>query len=379
MSAGPAPDAPPLSAATARGLATLALAAVVYASLYPFEAWRSEVPQVQAWLLAPWPRYWTAMDLWVNWLGYVPLGMALALAFMRERVSWSRVLLATLGASVLSAALESLQSLMVHRVASNLDWAFNTLGAGVGAVLVHWGLRSPWRRQWLDWRRQHLLAGAGLFLSVLLFWLLLLPLPAVLPFAVGRLPPEVWAVWQAQVGAWLRWAFEALGAAHGAWPWRWAEWPLFGQVVALSLLLLTPMALLRWVWAQPVARALAAWLLLGLAVLVPTCAHLLMYGLDHAGDWLLPPVVGALGVAAVLAPLWVNLPQRVLGGLALVLALVQWGLVNALAETSVWALQWQSFEQGRFVRWYGLLTWWSVLWPGAVFALLLRVFFLSRR
>jgi len=47
---------------------------IVYASLYPFNGWRSQGIEPWAFLWAPWPRYWTGFDIASNLVGYVPLG-----------------------------------------------------------------------------------------------------------------------------------------------------------------------------------------------------------------------------------------------------------------------------------------------------------------
>ena len=354
---------------TALAFATLAIAAVVYASLYPFEGWRRDSPGISDWLFAPWPRYWTGLDLWVNGLGYVPLGAVFVLVLARQGGGRWRAALAVGVASALSLILESVQSLMVHRVASNLDWALNSLGAAVGVVLMDGCLRSAWLQRWASWRQAHLSAGAGLVSLVLGVWLLLLPLPLFVPFAVGRLPPEwidlFWRVFPADLG-------DKLGVP-GALPMPWAQLDERIQVAVVALLLLTPTALLRFAWRQRLARVWAAWCLLACAVWVPTIAHVLTYGWTHAGDWLLPPVIWALVWVAALVPVLMVLPRVwVLVLLALGLP-AQWLVVNLLAETGYWSMHWQAFAQGRFVRWYGLLGWLAVAWPLLATAVLLRI------
>jgi hypothetical protein len=50
-------------------LAGIYAALIVYASLYPFEQWRSQGVDWTAFLLAPWPKYWTGFDVLSNVLG----------------------------------------------------------------------------------------------------------------------------------------------------------------------------------------------------------------------------------------------------------------------------------------------------------------------
>ena len=51
-------------------LALVYMGLIVYASLYPFTDWRDLGLAPWAYLIAPWPRYWTGFDLVSNVLGY---------------------------------------------------------------------------------------------------------------------------------------------------------------------------------------------------------------------------------------------------------------------------------------------------------------------
>lgn len=57
---------------------------VAYASLYPFEGWQwpKGVDWQSAWQL-PWPRWRDRADEWFNFLGYVPVGLAVTVALLR--------------------------------------------------------------------------------------------------------------------------------------------------------------------------------------------------------------------------------------------------------------------------------------------------------
>ena len=84
-----------LSLATPLALCWLAL--IVHASLYPFSGWRSQDVSPWAYLSAPWSPYWSGFDVWVNVVGYLPLGFLLALALLRSgrrRLAWLAGLLA---------------------------------------------------------------------------------------------------------------------------------------------------------------------------------------------------------------------------------------------------------------------------------------------
>ena len=106
-------------------LALIYAVLVVYASLYPFDGWRNQGIAPWAFLASPLPKYWTGFDVAANVAGYVPLGVLLALSAMRRGggTQVRAVLLATSAALALSLAMETLQSYLPVRVASNVDLA----------------------------------------------------------------------------------------------------------------------------------------------------------------------------------------------------------------------------------------------------------------
>ena len=108
---------------------------IIYASLYPFADWRDPALSIFYFVSAAWPRYWTAFDLATNMAAYVPLGFLLALSLEAATRRWVAALAAILLASFLSFSMESLQTWLPSRVASNVDWACNSFGAALGALL----------------------------------------------------------------------------------------------------------------------------------------------------------------------------------------------------------------------------------------------------
>ena len=70
-------------------LALIYAVLIVYASMYPFVQWSDTGVMPWAYLLAPFPRYWTGFDVAINVAGYVPLGGLLALATLRSRAGRS--------------------------------------------------------------------------------------------------------------------------------------------------------------------------------------------------------------------------------------------------------------------------------------------------
>ncbi len=114
------------------GLAYLLV--VVYASLQPFQGWRLPPPEIAGFLAAPWPRYITSQDIFVNVAAYVPLGFLLSVGFGARYGAGRGVLAATFCAAALSLALETLQVFLPSRIASNVDLLNNSVGALIGAM-----------------------------------------------------------------------------------------------------------------------------------------------------------------------------------------------------------------------------------------------------
>lgn len=122
----------------ARTLAIAYAVLVVYACLHPLNGWRDSGLPLLDYLWAPWPKYFILADFLFNIAGYLPLGF-LAVAALPERASaLQRVLWVTLAASLLSLGLETTQNFLPRRIASNLDFGGNVVGALLGALL---GLR----------------------------------------------------------------------------------------------------------------------------------------------------------------------------------------------------------------------------------------------
>ena len=121
---------------TAWSFAAFFAALIVYASLYPFEGWRNQGLMPWEFLSESWPRYWTAFDLFSNWLAYVPLGFCLGLGWLRSRGGAAWLWVGWLAMAALSLTLEGVQTYLPMRVASWVDWLFNTLGGGSGLLLA---------------------------------------------------------------------------------------------------------------------------------------------------------------------------------------------------------------------------------------------------
>jgi VanZ family protein len=345
-------------------LALILVCLVVYASLYPFNEWRDQGISPLRFLSAPLPQYWTGFDVAINVLGYAPLGFLLALAALRSRrVSWA-ITVAVLASALLSLGMEALQSYLPSRVPSNVDLALNTLGAWLGAccawVLQVTGVVDHWSRFRARWFAQDA-RGA---LVLLLLWPPALLFPASVPLGLGQVFERLES---------------ALAEALENTPFL--EWlpvrdvelqPLVpvAQLLCVALGALIPCLLgycvirLRW------QRAAFAAAMLGAGIAASALSAALSYGPGHAWAWLDEPVQVGLELAALLAVLLLMLPRRAAATLALLALAVQLTLLNQAPSDPYFAQTLQTWEQGRFIRFHGVVQWLGWLWPYAALAYL---------
>jgi len=365
------PD-PHKSAALPLALAYAAL--IVYASLYPFSEWRDQGIAPWAYLAAPWPKYWTGFDLGVNVVGYVPLGFLAALAVLRTRPGSGglpAVLRATLAGGAISLAMETLQSYLPSRIPSNVDLGLNTSGALLGAVLAavlervgavaHWGrTRSQW---FVDDAR------GGLVLLAL--WPVALLFPAAVTFGLGQ-------VFERLEGALSEWL---LDTPFIDWlPVRQFELePLVPGVEMICVMLgaLVPCLLGFMVTREVPRRAvlLPGTLLAG--ALASGLSAALSYGPDHAWAWLSAPVQLGMAGAVIVGTLLLGARRRLCAALLLLALVLHLSLLNQAPESAYFAQTLATWEQGRFIRFHGLVQWLGWLWPFATLGYVLTV--LSRR
>ena len=335
---------------------------IVYASLYPFSEWRNQGISPLRFLTAPLPRYWTGFDVGVNLLGYAPLGFLLASSVLRSRRAHWAVSLAVLGAGLLSLTLETLQSYLPSRVASNADLALNTLGAWLGAVGA-WALeRTSVVNRWSRLRARWFAPDARGALVLLLLWPLALLFPAAVPMGLGQVFERLESALTDVLAdtPFLEWL-----------PVRDVELqPLvpLAELICVALGALIPCLLgysvIRRLWQR--ATFSSAALVCGLAASALSAA--LSYGPEHAWAWLDAPVQAGLGLAAVLAALLLAVPRRAAAALTLLALALHLGLLNQAPADPYFAQTLQIWEQGRFIHFYGLVQWLGWLWPYAALA-----------
>ncbi len=344
---------------TAWPLALAMICLIVYASLYPFAQWRDQNISPFRFLSAPLPQYWTGFDVAANLLGYAPLGFLLALSALRSRrVRWA-VTAAVAVAAVLSLAMETLQSYLPSRIPSNLDLALNATGAWLGACFA-WVLeRAGVVDRWSRFRARWFTTEARGALVLLALWPVALLFPAAVPLGLGQVFERLEA---------------ALADALANTPFL--EWmpvrdvelqPLvpIAEVVCVALGLLVPCLL-----AYCVVRTLPQRLAFALAIVLAgigasALSAALSYGPDHAWAWLDLPVQVGLVLGALLALALLPLPRRGAAALALLALSIHLGLLNQAPADPYFAQTLRAWEQGRFIRFHGVVQWLGWLWPYA--------------
>jgi len=331
----------------ARYLFVAYLLLVVYASLHPFFGWRDRGLPVFAWVTASFNRPVPAFDVFVNVLGYMPLGFLAVLA-VYPRLRGAQGLAFAVACSVMASfILESLQVYLPTRTASNLDLIANTAGGAAGAIAALAATRPLLVAGKLEGLRGELfLPGRRVDLGLVLLglWLFSQLNPEILLFGTGDLrdlfktpsgklyPAEVFLRVEAGI------AF-ANGLAAGL---------LAGCLVARD---------------KP-ARGVAL-----LLISVALGAHALAFGLlvnsQDALSWVTP---GALyGVAGAIALLMVaiSLPrafQLPLVGLALLTATA---IVNLAPPNPYNTATFSLWQQGQYLNFNGLTRLVAIVWPFA--------------
>lgn len=353
-------------------LAFIYAALIVYASLYPFENWRSQGVDWTAFLLAPWPKYWTGFDVLSNVLGYAPLGFIVALALRRSARHLPAVILSLLAGSLLALCMETMQLFLPARVPSNVDWELNTVGTFLGAICA-WTLeRFGFLDRWSRFRANWFAPDAKGSLVLLALWPVALLFPAPVPLGLGQVlerTEDALALYL-QDTLWLDWL-----------PVREVELqpllPIY-ESLCVCLGLLIPCMLAFSLVRHFYQKAVAWGLLLGLGVGATALSAALTYGPVHAWGWINAPVQLALVVAALLAVPMIWLSEKMLQVLALVFLVLQLTMLNNASASAYFALTLQNWEQGQFIRFHGLIQWMGWLWPFVLLVYLMQCLSMTR-
>lgn len=354
-------------------LTLAAVALVAYATLYPLTGWRwPPGHELRTLLSLDWPRYFPRFDIYSNLAGYLPLGLLAYIAAVRH--AW-RPWLAFLAAAALGAGLsytlEVTQHFLPERVPSLLDWALNSAGAALGAILAA-VLQATGQLDRLQALRERWFAGGSTGARVLLvLWPAALLFPTPVPLGLGQIGEALRALAQAALDG-TPWAAAAADyIAHSP-----IDRPLtpLGEWAAITLGLLAP-CLLAHAALRPGLRRLAMVVLLaGIAFAATTLSIALNFGPQHALTWMTPATLPGLQTGLLLACLTAWMGRRLSAALALVAFTALVALVAHAPADPYFAQSLQAWQQGRFIRFHGLAQWLGWLWPYAAMGWLLLRF-----
>jgi VanZ family protein len=352
-------EAPRRGSPVVRAALLAYLLLIVYASWYPFTGWRSNGLPLLSFMNLVKQRYWTGFDVMVNVVGYVPLGILLALAmYPLVRGVWAALLAAILGFLV-SGTMEAVQNFLPSRVPSNLDLLTNTAGAFIGACigpllarsLLDQGRLYRLRKRWFA---PH--ASQGLVLLAL--WPLAQIYPQSFLFGHGQVLPII--------SGWLSTWFEEdidliamlrPGAAMSVEQYWLSETII--TACGMTGAALTLLCLLR----RGAPRYTLVLLMLAAALVMKTLASSLLFRPDNAFVWVTPGAEGGFLIGLIMlaglafAP---QLAQRRLAVVTLVLSLI---VVNTIPANPYFTLTLQDWVQGKFLNFNGAAQFLSLLWP----------------
>ena len=326
-----------------RYLACAYVLLTIYACLYPFSGWRDPGADLLSFLRAPWPRYSAWTDLWLNMLGYLPLGFTLAASLRRMAPAVWVITITTVFCLLFSGTLETLQSFLPARVASNVDLATNTLGGLFGALAgLYWGSIFDDGGLLYRWRRHRILPGhigeMGL-LIVALWWLSQLE-PTSTLFATGDMRP----------------LFELPAAiAYSAKRFVLIE----TMIVAMNVLAVG--LLLQRCMREPSGFLVLVVLLVGLAV--RSLADYVFIVPADPWQWATPGALrGLLAGTVALIVAW-RLPGWLQHSLACMALLICTALVNIAPENPFELTSMRLVHESHFLNFQGLTRLSDFVWP----------------
>lgn len=340
---------------------------ITYASLYPFTGWRYTADPWWLYLVS-WPYYWLRFDVISNFVGYMPLGLLAGISLTSQRPkarNWPLLLAVGWACCALSFGVETIQNYLPGRVPSLADLLLNSAGAWAGVGLAAMAVRYGWIGHWQRWRDRSMTAHSrGLFVLVFI-WPLTLLYPSHLPFALGQ-------VYEPLIAG-LQHYFPRAEAVLQHLP-RSLDFEVMSswqQSASVAIGLLLPLWTLDLFLYRPSSRFIGHGLVFVTGTLSLALGYALNYEPAHAWIWLTPSVQHGMWAAAAISLLTLWLPRLPLYLLLLGSLVLQLFALNYSRVSSFAALEIERWQQGQFVRFYGLSEWLGWLWPFVLAALLL--------
>lgn len=347
------------SSPLARACLVAYLFLIVYASWFPFSGWQINSLITFGDVIRQWPHYWSAFDVGINIVGYMPLGLLLVFAmYPLVRGGWALLCAILLGA-LISASMETGQYFLPNRVTSLLDFATNTGGTIIGAIEGSLLVNTILANHKLDLLRQRWLRQeSSRQLVVLGLWPLAQIYPQPSLFGLGQILPTI--------SGWLEdfldlendWGdFLRHGIALNAEQFFLSETLITACSCAGALLIC--LALLN----RYAPKFWLSLLLLCAAFCLKSLASALMFQPEHAFVWLTPGAIGGLLISFIMLYGFSFAPHYVQRRLAFGLLLISLILVNLVPDNPYFVETMQSWPQGKFLNFYGAAQFLAVVWP----------------
>jgi len=358
----------PQTSAFSRGALLAYLLLIAYASLYPFTGWQSMGLPLGTYLMAGLPRYWTGFDVAINVLGYVPLGILTVFSLHPKIRRISAILLALFLGIVLSGAMEAAQTLLPNRVASNLDFVTNSVGAFIGALIGNASSHMLLERSRLRYYKQRWFstqANRGLIIFAL--WPLAQIYPQSYLFGNGQVLPIL--------SDWLSLLLE-MPVDLGSWARNGAQlsveqyWLAEAIITALSMsgALLALLCMLR----DKAPRVILLIAFLSAALAIKTLATALFFAPEHAFTWLTPGAQGGVLLGLGLLTGFAFLPSSTQRRSAVALLIAALIAVNLAPTNPYFIATLETWVQGKFLNFNGAAQFLSLLWTVAALWFLLH-------
>lgn len=332
---------------------------VVYASCYPFSGWHDNGLLPWSYLTESMPRYWTAFDVTVNIIGYVPLGLLTVLALYPRLRSLPAVAVASAAGILLALALESVQSFLPSRVPSNLDLITNAVGTLIGAVLGEL-LRRPIleQSQLRALRRLWFSEQASRGLIVIVLWPLAQIFPQPYLFGHGQV-----------LGAFSGWLSDLIESPVDVGQWLWTqagagiEHYLPAEVIITACCMTGAVLTLLCQTRRTAPKAMLAIVLMVAAITVKTLAHAILFDPDDAFGWFTPGAASGLIMGLVMLGGLSFAPATAQRRAAIFSLGVSLFLINIAPANPYFLSTLQEWVQGKFLNFNGAAHFLSVTWP----------------
>jgi VanZ family protein len=331
-------------------------AAIVFLSLYPWGGWRSMPADAWAFLNEPWPRYWTAYDLTVNILAYMPLGFLLVVLLFKpvnRESTLAQMLFLLIGTtacgSLLSFALECAQAWLPNRVPSLPDWIMNSIGTLMG------GACALALTQWL----QHGLLVSSSEITSSSYWSRLPPGR----LSLGLLTLALWIFSQAspqrllfgngEFGDFLEIEIPTVDLNDSG---ILEAFLVMSQMCIISVLVWTTLS-------RQLARRLGLVVALGGALLVKSTSSSWLVSEAEPLWWLTPGAQGGLLLGGIGIALIITLRPSTQSKIAQALLVLVTLLVNLAPENPFFETMINRWDEGRWSSLHALVQTVAYLWP----------------